>query len=87
MSEGLKPEDLLGLVDVVVKRTIISKRLPDTYVLTVEYNGKEYKVGIIGKQTLECVLKKGYKKDGKVHLLIPSTALGEEGAGWINTPY
>jgi hypothetical protein len=88
MAEGLREEDLIGLVDVVLKKSIQSKSLPDTLVFTVEHNGREYRIGVIGKQALESVKKHGYKDaNGKVHLRIPSTALREEGAGWINTAY
>jgi len=86
--EGLRDEDLIGLVDVVLKKSVQSKSLLDTLVFTVEYNGKEYRIGVIGKQALESVKKHGYKDEsGKVHLRIPSTTLREEGAGWINAPY
>jgi hypothetical protein len=89
MSEGLKDEDLLGLVDVTLKKPPIKSRsMPDTLVFIVEYRGKEYRVGVIGQAAFESVKKHGYKDaNGQIHLRIPSTALREKGAGWINEPY
>jgi hypothetical protein len=55
----------------------------------VEYEGREYRIGVIGKEAYEAVKRHGYKRvsDGAMFLRVPKTALREEGAGWINAPY
>lgn len=86
--QPLSDEDIFGLVDVTVKQIIKSKSMPDTLVFIVEHGGREYRVGVIGRATLESVKSHGYKTgDGTIHLRIPKTYLREDGAGWINTPY
>jgi hypothetical protein len=81
-------EDIFGLVDVVVKRVIQSRSMPNTLVFIVSYEGHEYRIGVIGKEAYEAVKKHGYKtRDGTIHLRIPRTCLRESGCGWINTPY
>ncbi len=82
-GKGLTDEDLLGLVDVtVIGQPVISRSLPDTLVFTVEYAGKRYRIGVIGKGAYEAVKKRGYKDaEGRVHLVVPRGALRETGAG------
>jgi hypothetical protein len=91
-SEGKLPltdEDLLGLTEVLLKRPPIQSRsMPDTKIFLVEHQGKEHRIGVIGKEAYESVKKHGYKdSEGKIHFLVPKTCLREEGCGWINTPY
>jgi hypothetical protein len=92
-SEERRPltdEDLLGLVEVRLKRPPIQSRsMPDTKIFIVEYEGREYRIGVIGKEAYEAVKRHGYKRvsDGTMYLRVPKTALREEGAGWINAPY
>lgn len=86
--QPLRDEDIFGLVDVTVKRIIQSKSMPDTLVFVVEYQGKEYRLGVIGKEAKEAVKRHGYKDvDGEIHLQAPKTCLREEGCGWINSSY
>jgi hypothetical protein len=97
MSEEKKPEDkrepltdediLGGLVDVIFKRAIPSRSLPGAILFIVEYEGKEYRFGTLNKEAFEAVRKKGYKRDGVIHLMVPRTCLREEGCGWITGPY
>jgi hypothetical protein len=92
VSEERRPltdEDLLGLVEVRLKRPPIQSRsMPDTKIFIVEYEGREYRIGVIGREAYEAVKRHGYKtRDGTIYLKLPKTALREEGAGWINAPY
>ena len=84
----LTDEDLLGLVDVEFKSVIESRSMPDTWVFTVEHQGKTYRIGVIGRDAYESVKRHGYKaSDGTIVLRVPRTVLRERGAGWINRPY
>jgi hypothetical protein len=98
MSEEKKPEDKRepltdedifgGLVDVIFKRAIPSRSLPGAILFIVEYEGKEYRFGVLNKEAYEAVKRHGYKTcDGVIHLRIPKTCLREEGCGWITGPY
>ncbi|MEM2240558.1 MAG: hypothetical protein QXL27_09725 [Candidatus Bathyarchaeia archaeon] len=88
MKKPITDEDLLGLVEVRLLRIVESKSMPDTKVFTVEYGGRTYRVGVIGKDAYEAVKKHGYKtEDGTVILRIPRTVLRDEGAGWITASY
>lgn len=91
-EENFKPlqdKDLLGLVDVVLKKPPIrSRSKSDTLVFIVEFEGKEHRIGVIGKEAYEAIKEHGYKDaTGVIHFRIPKTALRDEGCGWINTPY
>jgi hypothetical protein len=87
-EKPLTDEDLLGLVEVRHRRVVESRSMPETWVFTVEYQGREYRVGVIGRGAFESVKRHGYKAaDGTVILRVPRTVLREEGAGWINAPY
>jgi hypothetical protein len=84
----LTDEDLLGLVEVELERVTESRSMPDTWVFTVKYQGRVYRVGVIGREAYESVKKHGYKlSNGTIVLRIPRTVLRETGAGWINQPY
>ena len=91
MSESVKPisdEDLgLGLVDTTLKGPPKRSRSINAWIFTVEYQGKEYRIGVIGPEAYESLKKHGYKdNDGKVHLRVPQAAL-KEPIGWINEAY
>lgn len=86
--EGLTDEELLGLKDVVLKSPPIKSRSLDALIFVVECDGKEYRIGVIGKEAYEAVKKHGYKDaQGRIHLKVPASALREKGAGWISEPY
>ncbi|WP_342790864.1 hypothetical protein [Metallosphaera sp.] len=56
----------------------------DALIFEVEYQGKRYRLGVIGKEALESVKKHGYKdSNSKIHLRIPQSLL-KEPIGWIN---
>ena len=83
----LTDEDIFGLVDVTVKRVIQSKST-GALIFTVIYEGREYRVGVLGKEAYEAIKRHGYKtRDGVIHLRVPKTCLREEGCGWITGPY
>ncbi|MEM1547164.1 MAG: hypothetical protein QXP91_12005 [Candidatus Methanomethylicia archaeon] len=85
---SLTDEDILGLIEVEVKNIIQSKSMKDVLVFVVKYGGKEYRIGVIGKEALESVKKHGYKTaDNVIYLKVPKTTLREGGCGWINSPY
>jgi len=85
--EGLTDEELLGLKDVVLKSPPIKSRSLDALIFVVECDGKEYRIGVIGKEAYEAVKKHGYKDaQGRIHLKVPASALREKGAGWISEP-
>jgi len=88
-QKPLTDDDLLGLVEVVLKRPPISSRsMADTLVFIVDYRGEEYRIGVIGKEAYEAVKKHGYKdSEGKIHLKVPKSCLRPNGCGWINSPY
>lgn|GEM_PF-1840922 len=83
----LTDEDIFGLVDVTVKRVMQSKST-GALIFTVIYEGREYRVGVLGKEAYEAIKRHGYKtRDGVIHLRVPKTCLREEGCGWITGPY
>ncbi|MEM2614184.1 MAG: hypothetical protein QXO15_08175 [Nitrososphaerota archaeon] len=87
-KEGLSDEDLgLALVDCLLLGPPKESRTLDALIFEVEYRGKRYRVGVIGKEALESVKKHGYKdSDGRIHLCIPQSLL-KEPIGWINGAY
>jgi len=85
---GLSDEDLgLALVDCLLLGPPKESRTLDALIFEVEYQGKRYRLGVIGKEALESVKKHGYKdSNGKIHLRIPQSLL-KEPIGWINEAY
>jgi hypothetical protein len=88
LKSGLSDEDIgLALVDVVLKGQPKQSRSMNALVFTVEYKGKEFRVGVIGDEAYESLKQHGYKdSDGKVHLKIPQSVLREP-IGWLNEAY
>jgi hypothetical protein len=88
-KQPLTDEDLLGLVEVVMKRPPLQSRsMPNTVIFIVDFEGQEYRIGIIGKEAYEAVKRHGYKdSEGRIHLKVPRTCLRANGCGWINTSY
>lgn len=95
--EGLTYTDLVGKIIKVVNkgkpnRSSTNNGQP-TLVLSVEHDGKNYQVGIIGKDAIESVLQNGEKKteNGKttIYFNVPEENLTapDEKINWINTPY
>jgi hypothetical protein len=87
-KQGLSDEDLgLALVDVVLIGKPIESRSLDALVFNVEYQGEQYRIGVIGEEALESVKKHGYRDaEGKIHLKIPMSKL-KKPIGWLNEPY
>jgi hypothetical protein len=88
-KQGLSDEDLgIALVDCIMMDRPKQSRTMDALIFTVEHQGKQYRIGVIGQEALESVKKHGYKDaNGRIHLVVPQTALREVGCGWINEPY
>ncbi|MGQ9642158.1 MAG: hypothetical protein ACUVUF_08625, partial [Candidatus Bathycorpusculaceae bacterium] len=84
-KEGLSDEDLgFALVDVVLVGKPVESRSLDALVFNVEFQGEQYRIGVIGNEALESVKKHGYKdNEGKIHLKVPQSKL-KEPIGWIN---
>jgi len=87
-KKGLTDEDLgLALVDCVLLGPPKESRTLDALIFEVEYQGKRYRLGVIGKEALESLKKHGYKdSNGKIHLCVPQSML-KEPIGWINEAY
>jgi hypothetical protein len=87
-KQGLTDEDLgIALVDVVMTGRPVESRSLDALVFNVEYQGEQYRVGVIGEEALESVKKHGYKDaGGRIHLRVPMSKL-KKPIGWINEPY
>ncbi|MEM3728570.1 MAG: hypothetical protein QXF75_05165 [Candidatus Bathyarchaeia archaeon] len=87
-KQGLSDEDLgLALVDCLLLSPPKESRTLDALIFEVEYQGKRYRLGVIGKEALESVKKHGYKDNGgKIHLKVPQSLL-KEPIGWINEAY
>jgi hypothetical protein len=78
----------IALVDTVMVDRPRQSRTLDALIFTVEHGGKQYRIGVIGQEALESVKKHGYRDtDGRIHLVVPQTALREVGCGWINEAY
>jgi len=87
-KEGLSDEDLgIALVDCILTNPPKESRKLDALIFEVEYQGKRYRLGVIGKEALESIKKHGYKdSNGRIHLRVPQTVLNEP-IGWINEAY
>ena len=87
-KEGLSDVDLgLALVDVVLVGRPIESRSLDALVFNVEYQGEQYRIGVIGEEALESVKRHGYKdSNSRIHLKIPTSKL-KKPIGWINEAY
>jgi hypothetical protein len=88
-KQPLTDTDLgIALVDTVMVDRPRQSRTLDALIFTVEHGGKQYRIGVIGQEALESVKKHGYRDtDGRIHLVVPQTALREVGCGWINEAY
>jgi len=65
----------------------IESRSLDALVFNVEYQREQYRIGVIGEETLESIKKHGYKDaEGKIHLKVPMDKL-KKPIGWINEAY
>ena len=83
---GLKIEDLPGEKLVVVELLSFRRtRRKDIYIIEVDRGGERYRVGIVGNDVLESVLKLGWKEGGRIYLRLPQRVLRHE-IGWLNTP-
>ncbi|MEM2263475.1 MAG: hypothetical protein QW160_04555 [Candidatus Bathyarchaeia archaeon] len=59
----------------------------DALIFEVEYRGRRYRLGVIGKEALESLKKHGYKdSEGRIHLRVPQSLLREP-IGWLNEAY
>jgi len=85
---GLSDEDLgLALVDCLLVAPPKESRTLDALIFEVEYQGKRFRLGVIGKEALESVKKHGYKdNNGQIHLRVPQSLL-KDPIGWINEAY
>jgi len=88
-KQPLTDKDMLGLVSVKVKGSPIKcGDKGEILIFRVEYEGKEYRIGVIGNEAYESVKSHGFKgPDGTIWLEIPKSILKSEGVGWINQPY
>jgi len=88
LKQALTDEDLgLTLCDTVLIGKPVESRSLDALVFNVEYQGEQYRIGVIGEEALESVKKHGYKdSNGRIHLKVPMSKL-KKPIGWINEAY